>query len=752
MQVFILKGKNMFAQLKKSLMIFVICSMLAFSAPISVSAQDEIVSDQFTFLQVGQNDISLTGPHESRTFSFGLPADWKLDGGGELELLMTISFNQPVATDPNVPAVVSGGILTVEFNDVAIGVIPLSQAGQVQERLSIPVEAMQSTRADGRMKLDLILDSGISCYLNQQMAVIIHAGSNFTFPHAVMTPDTPLANFPRPLYQASIVQDSVLFVVPDNPSSAELRSVLTVAAGLGNLTSSSILMDLATVSELTPTKVADHDLILVGKANSMPLLSDLKLPASVVSGKFKDSNQDDGVIQMVNSPWNPANVVLLVGGNTDAGIVKAAQAISTGVIRSGTVSNLSIVESVQPNPINPTLAVYQTLADLGYGDNQLIRYGSNTATYRFYIPPGATISADAYFELAYTHSALVDYDRSGVVVSLNNRPIGSARFTDASAANSANRLRVSIPPSTIIPGNNLLAVNVNLLPLDICSDPSFQDLWAMIWSDSYLNLPLGIFPAEVASVLGLDTYPAPFSFDSTLGGSAFLLQRDNPEAWRAALQIAGFLGDRTGGVLTTLGAFYADEIPESEKANYNMLVVGQPSKLPIMAELNQTLPAPFIDGGDIASQENMQVTFRVPSGSPVGYLQMSSSPWNPDKVVLTIAGNSSAGIRWANSALLEPVLRAELAGNFAVIDGTQILTGDTRMLAPSQISGAIPTASVSQAGAPSEPIDITPPTVVRPAWILPTLIISIVSVLVVLVWMAVGQRRNHRPKAKPREN
>jgi len=738
----------MFTKLRKILMIFVVCSILAFPAP--VSAQEEVVSDQFTFLELGQSEMSLRGPRDSRTFTFGLPADWKLNGGGELELLMTVSFNQPVAADPNVPVIVSGGLLTVEFNDIVIGIFPLTQIGQVQERLSIPVEATQSTRADGRMKLDLILDSGLSCYLNQQMTVVVHAGSNFTLPHDVVTPDTALVNFPRPLYQASIVQDSILFVVPDKPSSAELRGALTVAAGLGNLTNSNMLMDLATVSELTPTNVADYDLIFVGKANSMPLLSELTMPANVVSGKFKDSNQDDGVIQMVNSPWNPANVVLLVGGNTDAGVVKAAQAISTGVIRSGTVSNLSIVESVQSNPINPTLAVFQTLADLGYDDIQLTGQGSNIATFRFYIPPGATVSADAYFELAYTHSALVDYDRSGILVTLNNRPIGSARFTDATAGNATNRVRVSIPPSTIIPGNNLLTVNVNLLPRDVCHDSSFRELWAMVWSDSYLNLPLGIFPAEVASVLGLDTYPAPFSFDSTLGSSAFLLQKDNPDSWRAALQLAGSLGDRAGGALTTLGTFYADEIPESEKANYNMLIVGQPSKLSVMSELNGTLPAPFLDGGDIASQENLQVTFRVPPSSPVGYLQMTSSPWNPDKVVLTILGNSSAGIGWAGSALVEPVLRSELAGNFAVIEETQILTGDTRKLSQNPV--AVSTSAVSESVSQSEPIDVTPPTPVRPTWILPTLIISVVSVILVLMWLAVAERRNHRPKAKLKEN
>jgi hypothetical protein len=69
-----------------------------------------------------------------------LPADWQLDGGGELELLMTVSFNQVVAADSQAPVVVGGGIPTVEFNNVVVGIFPMNQVFQVQERLVIPLK------------------------------------------------------------------------------------------------------------------------------------------------------------------------------------------------------------------------------------------------------------------------------------------------------------------------------------------------------------------------------------------------------------------------------------------------------------------------------------------------------------------------------------------------------------------------------------------------------------------------------------
>ena len=145
---------------------------------------------------------------------------------------------------------------------------------------------------------------------------------------------------------------------------------------------------------------------------------------------------------MVHSPWTAQRVVLLVSGNTDAAVVKAAQAVSTGVLRSHTAPNISVIQRVQTSIQELSQQSDFTLLDRGYNNTLLKRHGTNSVTYNFYIPPDKILGADAYFELVYGNSALLDYGRSGLVIQVNGQPIGSVRFSDTSASRTMNRVQI----------------------------------------------------------------------------------------------------------------------------------------------------------------------------------------------------------------------------------------------------------------------------------------------------------------------
>ncbi len=699
-------------------------------------------ADVITFEQVGKSETILTGPYDTTTLLFGVPADWNLTGGASLDLFMTVVFNTNALGSVN-SGFMYGGTFYVRLNGVTVGILTLNQVGDVHEHLVIPETALHSRRSDGRMELTFLLDSGLTCQVNQQMNVIVQPISRFILPHTTVTPDTSLVNFPRPIYQDSIYPDTALVVVPEKATAGELQSALTVAAGLGNLTSSALTMTLTTVNELTPEQQATQHLILVGNAASLPMLNELNLPMPASGSQFQGSNPDDGVVQMVNSPWNPAKAVLLVSGNNDAGTIKAAQAVSTGILRSNSAPNLALIEQVDPQPVPVSLPVDQKFSDMGYDRQVLERLGINTATYNFYIPPGQTLAQDSYLELVYGHSALLDYDRSGVVVLLNDQPIGSARFSDATAAQSINQVQITIPSSVVVPGRNRLDVRATLVLRDNCIGPELNGQWLTIWPESRLHLPLS--PAQASPELGFDlsAYPLPFVLHPTLGSTAFVLQRDDPKAWRTALRIARYLGDRTNGPLTTLAAFFGDDVPAAERAKYNFLVIGRPSQMPVVKEINASLPAPFGEGGDIASENNLQVKYRVPSDSPIGYVQMLPSPWNPDLVVIAALGNDVQGVAWASSALVDAPVRSLLAGNFAVINGRQVISTDTRLksLPAETAPGEVPGVAVVQ---PS--LDLTLPVASRPAWILPALVVSAALAVLILLVVATSSWARNRAR------
>ena len=707
-----------------------------------------------TWEMLGLSETQLNGPYDATYFSFGLPADWKLIEGATLNLSLGVFVNAGIQTQ-STPAVTSlgqsysagtigGGTLTVYLNSTILTVLPLDQVGEVEKTIQIPLEAFTSASNDGSINVSIILNTGASCYNFSQTNVVIRTSSYFTLPHELVQPDTSLLNFPRPIYQNSFIPSLALIVIPDQPSAADLQAALTVAIGLNKLSFGNVAIDMVTLGKLTPEQEAANHLIFVGTSASLPILGQMQLPLPVDGGKFKVSGggSDDGLVEMVNSPWNKADVILVVSGNTDQGTIKAAQAVSTGVFRPNKFPNLAVVQEVQTTPVPTPQPTDQTLSSLGYKGRLFESRGVGNVSYNFNIPPGWMVTSDANFGLVFGHSALIDYNSSGIVVLLNGKPIGSVRMSDASASLSTNRILINIPASAVIPGKNRLEVRVNLLPKDECSPQNMHGLWVNIWPESMLHLPLELTPINSVSNLSLASYPAPFIYYPLLDNTAFVLQHNDLESWQAALKIATFLGSNANGPVTALKVYYGDDLPEAERSKYNLLIIGRPSQTPIMGEINKTLPIPFLSGSDVLADGNFQVTYRIPSDSPMGYMEIMPSPWNSDNVILAVLGNTAQGLSWATSSLIKPTLRDRLAGNFAVINDKQIITTDTR-LAPTIKS--VPTESAEIVVIPSNNETTTSTSSdQQTTWVFPTFIASVVLIVLLSAFVFIRSWSRNR--------
>jgi len=707
-----------------------------------------------TFAQLKQSEIQLNGPYEQRGFSFAPPADWGLTAGAQLDLSFGVSFNttnaQANAQEQSDIVAVSGGTLTVMMNNVVLAVISLTKIGEVSQKIDIPVAAFVTDRTDGRMDLRFILDSGFSCRTSGLHTIVFIRPTSFlTLPHTAVKPSTSLVNFPRPIFQNSFVPDTALLIVPNDPSPAELQAALTTAAGLANLSGNTILLDMVTQSGFNSTNAGNNHLIFVGKSGSLPILSGLTLPLPISNGQFalSEDGQDDGVVEMINSPWSStgSHVILVVSANTDLGIVKAAQAVSTGVLRPNRFENLSVIREVNTTPITSPQAVDRTLTDLGFGGSSLQTRGYSSEEYTFDVPTGTAVSPDAYFELIYGHSSLIDYNSSQIVIILNDQPIGSIRMSDATASLPTNRAKFMIPPAAVVPGKNYLNVVVNLEPVQDCTSPDTQGLWVNIWPQSTLHLPLTATSFTLDGPQDLAAYPAPFIYNPVLEDTAFVFARKDLESWRKALQIAAYLGSHAKGPLAAFSVYYGDDMPVAERAKYHLIVVGRPSQIPLVGEMNDNLPVPFLAGSDIVSDSaSFQVTYQIPPDAPIGYIQTMLSPWNPNHVVLAILGNTAEGVGWAASALIEATLRYRLGGNFAVVNDRQIITINTRFAA------AATTGNINATPVSNVPISLlntaSPPPTARPGWILPLLALLVGLILVILTAITFRNRTRRQPK------
>lgn len=720
-------------------------SSSAAAAPWSSAALQDGQST-LTFAMLGQTDTLMRGPFSTANVRFGLPLNWAFQDGSSLELILSSTLVTDAA-EPIPEGQAIGATMSVTLNKQLIATLSLASGTNVPYEITIPKDALVPTLNDGRHDLELFLDAGRDCDVNNglhQTTVMVSATSQFNLPYVEEMPVVDLKDLPRPVYQRdSVFPVDAIMVVPDQPSDQEMRAALITSASFGRLSAGHLPFSLLPSKQVTQEMLTTSNMIFVGKASTLSQLGDVELPAPITDGAFhpEGSQSDDGILQMAVSPWNNGRAVVVVSGNTDTAVVKAAQALSYGNIQTVSNSNLAIVTDVAPPAVDAqnidpaVLPQVRTFKDLGHDVRTITGLGRGEIVVEFYVAPGLAASEGAYLDLRYNNSALMDFARSGLTIFLNGKLLGGLPLTAETAATVTQRLNIS--PSLVLPGNNQLRIQADLNVPSLCALTDVANLWVSIFPESSLSLPLEEAAVDSNDLQSLSVYPYPFVNLPTLSNTAFVLSKNDPASWAVASQIAYGFGDQARGSVLDLAAAYDGEVREDIRANRDLVVVGLPSNLPFISEIKDSLPAPFEDGQSDPVLKNLQVTYRFSPGTDIGYLQLLAAPWDPARTILTVVGNTPAGVQMAANALTEPALRNRLAGNFAMINNDNISVMDTRtgiglggMAANPEVTSqpVIPAPTVSNPAA-------------RPIWILPAVGVLGFLIAAVLIFAFLLSRR-----------
>jgi hypothetical protein len=697
-------------------------------------------TDTFTFEQFGLSEKTMTGPFATSGYYFDLPLTWKMKQGASLQLVLDTYYTGATSTTSStLPASnpISNyiGTIQIQYNYTTIGTINLVTDGRTQVDIPIPLDVINRAANNRGHSIQLILDSSVNCNTNFSTTVIIRSISQLYMPHDLIDPPIDLRLLPAPFSQNSFNQDMTFIVVPNQPTVEELQAALSISAGFGRMTFNGLLISLIPVNQATADVLASTNLIFVGKAKGLPLLKQILLPVPVSNDSFvaKDALPTDGIIQMAISPWNKSKVLMVVGGNDDQAIVKAANAISSGMLQVGSNPSLSLVSNVQlTTPMSNPTDVNRTFADLGYDSFVASQVGLNVLQYSFNIPQSYTIGPDAYLDLNFSHTSLLEYQRSTIVVNLNGQPVGSVRLSDETVGQ--GNAKVFLPASAARPGNNNLSLEITLEPRNECVNPLLNGLWMRIDSSSSLHLPFVPNLANTSTLIDLSRYPFPFAFDPLMKDLAFVLSENDPIGWNVAAQIASQLGNAGRIQVAGLETFYADSVPDVARQDRNLIIIGKPSKLDILSELHNFLPASFEPGTDLASEKNLQISYNLGAGVDVGYLELLSTPWNLKQTILYVGGSSDLGVRWAGAALQFGRLRGKLNGNLAFINGEQVVTSNTMVLQASQNVSA---TAISVDVTPGVDPQLQQVAAERPVWIVPTIFTTLGGIILLLIILGV---------------
>jgi hypothetical protein len=561
-----------------------------------------------------------------------------------------------------------------------------------------------------------------------------------------VTPPTPavttdLRLLPRPIYQPNLtLPGAAALIVPDMPTADEMKAALIVAAGFGRMSNGGLALSFLTASQFTGTDWGEYDLIFVGKPSAFPKLAqaDLPIPYSETGYAAPEMQPEDGILQMAVSPWDDGRVVLVVGGNTDAGVVKAAQALSVSRVQTGADPSLAIVAGVSASSSTLASGVVvapaadRTFGDLGY-ERKFVTERHGRVEFHFDIPPGYAAGEDPYLDLVFGNSTLLNYGGSLLEVYLNGHFIGSSRFSDGTVKTGA--LRASIRPGFFVTGINAITILLDLEPLPDAASGSF--VGAHIDPESLLHIPLEPTTISTSDLKNLHNYPYPFDNDPTLAGMAFILPLQDLTAWEAAVRLAFHLGRGAEEPPYDLAVAYDGQIPEGTRRSRNLIVVGLPTELALIAELHDALPAPFEAGSNDAVLENLPVVYRLPQGVELGYLELLDSPWNRAHSILAVLGSSPGGVRQAVDALLLSALRNEMDGDFALVNGATVSSMDTRgrQLVESVASGAVPTPTLAAAASAIAPTRPAGASALDRDWV-PVVVIGLIVLMAIILVIA----------------
>lgn len=722
------------------LSIFLICGFLIglsglTASPARAQSTDELRVDLF-----GYAERTLFAPFDTVDYIFGLPADWILLDGASLQLDLAAFFDRVNVPQSVVEEHGLGGQIQVVFNDKVLTTVFLERNGDQSFNIPIPADALAPALAEGRHQLVLNFLSEEYCLYGTTSTVIVRPSTRLIVPHQPGSVPTDLTQLPYPIFQRnSFLPSSAMLVIPNQPTADELQAAFAVSAAFGRMSAGLLQLTMLPVGQFTPeVRGVDH-VIFVGKPGGFPVWNEVAWPLSVV--EWTNNYPEDGVIHMTGSPWNGTKVVLFVSGSSDAALLKASQALGSGLIIGNVQPNLALIQQINPETVQTITAADMTFANLGYTTETIRRVGVVRREYQFYVPPGVVAGDDAYFRLLYSHSTLLDYETSSLIVSLNNEPIGSARYNDET--NQQGILQVSLPKTTLRAGINRLMIEANLVPLDLCANLLVAELWLTIRAESVIHLPLSTVPGGILTrALDLGFYPGMFSLSPAEKSIAFVLHPADLTAWRVAGRVAFDLGDNTNWSLAELEVAYADNIPDSVMQERDLFIIGKPSTLPIVAQLGEAMPAPFDAGSDLPRTQKLQVVYRITPGASVGYLELLTAPWNSARAILTVLGNTDEGLLWSGAALTTPGLRGKLAGDFAAVHGEQIVTGNSKF-GPG-VAGLSATPVPGSEYTPIIPVGQTVNP--RPAWVLPVLLAVVVLIFVVLVFVLLGAWRQSRKR------
>lgn len=487
--------------------------------------------------------------------------------------------------------------------------------------------------------------------------------------------------FPYPIYDVlSLETNPVTYLLPVSLNETWLTAAARLQAALGRTAEYRSLNSrlLNTLSEATP----DQRVVVIGTPETQPALESLKLPLPIKDGKLLDANQtalppDVGVL-MLTSTDDGKSPILVASGNGAVGVSKAVQFLTQSRDRQIGIGQVILVNELANVPASPSRDWPRylpqnntfTLKELPapqqpYEDVTVWGSHAPALEFDFRALPDDRFLPVSTMTLHYSYGPQVNPLTSLVEVALDGVALGGKQLSSVNGGNRES-LKLEIPPERIKP-NSKIQVNFRLDPRErlSCSRVTDQQLWGTIHSDTQFELQretVGKIPN-----LELLRYGYPFADPQDLSNTAIALP-DKPTSTDLALmlEMSERLGRLSQAESIQLEVYRANQLPQEQRNQRHWIAIGISDRFPFP----DLLKANGFALGDAATRQwqNSQIQ-ATPDAE--GMVQAMISPWNRDRVLLMLSGQTENGLKQVTDLIAQDSLFYQIQGDTVLISANR---------------------------------------------------------------------------------
>jgi hypothetical protein len=102
------------------------------------------------------------------------------------------------------------------------------------------------------------------------------------------------------------------------------------------------------------------------------------------------------------------------------------------------------------------------------------------------------------------------------------------------------------------------------------------------------------------------------------------------------------------------------------------IVIGRPTRNPLIGKLNDVLPQPFVPGEDTLTLKQQPGFYRIQQDADIGIVEVIPAPWDPLLGITIVTGTTDKGLRYAAEKVANANYLYDFAGDISFAQENRI--------------------------------------------------------------------------------